>query len=143
MENSNIKLSHLMAVNVLVSVVMNLVLSQLFFHDVEKYPIILGSCSLFLTYAFSIFCIEAYQLHKLRQSMKSSAAKPLEAPVEASKITETQAVVPEVAAAVEAPKPVESHVEVAVDSKPTEEKKPEPAAPVSNRIIMKKKAPKR
>lgn len=142
MENSNIKLSHLMAINVLASVVINLVLSQLFFDDVEKYPIILGSCSLFLTYTFSIFCIEAYRLHKLRQSMKSSTAKPLEAPVEASKITETQVVVPEVAVIVEAAKPIESPVEVAVESKPVEEKKSEPVTPASNRIVMKKKASK-
>jgi hypothetical protein len=96
----------------------------------------------FIAYIASTFLIEACNLYGLFQSVKSSAAKPLEAPVEASKVTEAQAEAPEVAATVEAPNPVESPIEVAVDSKPVEEKKPEPTAPVGNRIIMKKKVPK-
>lgn len=142
MENSNIKPSYLMTITVLVAVLMTLGFRQLFFDVFEAHPIVLGTFSGVLAYVFSIFCAEAYRLHKLRQSIDSSAAKPLEAPVEASKVTETQAEVLEVAAPVEAPKPVESPVEVAVDSKPVEEKKPEPVAPVGNRIVMKKKAPK-
>lgn len=142
MKNINIKRSYLLAITVLVSVVMTLGFRQLFFDIFETYPFLIGVCSGFLASVFSIFCGEAYRLHKLRQSMKSSAAKPLEAPVEASKVTETQAAAPEIAVIVEAAKPVESPIEVAVESKPVEEKKPELAAPVSNRIIMKKKTPK-
>lgn len=143
MKNSNIKRSYLFAITVLVAVLISLGFRQLFFDVFETYPFLIGVCSGFIAYVFLIFCAEAYRLHKLRQSINSSAAKPLEAPVEASKVTETQAEAPEVAAPVEAPKPVESPVEVAVDSKPVEEKKPEPVAPVGNRIVMKKKAPKK
>lgn len=142
MKNSNIKRSYLFAITVLVAVLIPLGFRQLFFDVFETYPLLIGVCSGFLACVFSIFCAEAYRLHKLLQSINSSAAKPLEAPVEASKVTEAQAEAPEVAASVEAPKPVESPVEVTVDSKPVEEKKPETAAPVSNRIVMKKKAPK-
>ena len=139
MKNSNIKSSYQIAITVLISVIAAIVVHFLF---IGVHPLIIGVSSGFIAYIASTFLIEACNLYGLFQSVKSSAAKPLEAPVEASKVTETQAEAPEVAATVEAPNPVESPIEVAVDSKPVEEKKPEPTAPVGNRIIMKKKAPK-
>lgn len=139
MEKSVIKSSYQIAITVLISVIAAIVVHFLF---IGVHPLIIGVSSGFIAYIASTFLIEACNLYGLFQSVKSSAAKPLEAPVEASKVTETQAEAPEVAATVEAPNPVESPIEVAVDSKPVEEKKPEPTAPVSNRIIMKKKAPK-
>lgn len=139
MEKSVIKSSYQIAITVLISVIAAIVVHFLF---IGVHPLIIGVSSGFIAYIASTFLIEACNLYGLFQSVKSSAAKPLEAPVEASKVTETQAEAPEVAATVEAPNPVESPIEVAVDSKPVEEKKPEPTAPVGNRIIMKKKAPK-
>lgn len=139
MEKSVIKSSYQIAITVLISVITAIVLHFLF---MGVHPLIIGFSGGVIAYIASTFLIEACNLYGLFQSVKSSAAKPLEAPVEASKVTETQAEALEVAAPVEAPKPVESPVEVAVDSKPVEEKKPEPTAPVGNRIIMKKKAPK-
>jgi hypothetical protein len=140
MENSNIKSSYQIAITALISVITAIVLHFLI---IGVHPLIIGVSSGVIAYIASTFLIEACNSYGLFQSVKSSAAKPLEAPVEASKVTETQAEAPEVAAPVEAPKPVESTVEVAVDSKPVEEKKPEPVAPVGNRIVMKKKAPKK
>lgn len=140
MKNSNIKSSYQIAITALISVITAILLYFLF---MGAHPLIIGFSGGIIAYIASTFLIEACNSYGLFQSMKSSAAKPLEAPVEASKVTETQAEVPEAAAPVEAPKPVESPVEVAVESKPVEEKKPEPTAPVSNRIVMKKKAPKK
>jgi len=143
MENSNIKSSYQIAITALISVITAIVLYFLF---MGVHPLIISFSGGVISYIASTFLIEACNLYGLFQSVKSSTAKPLEAPVEASKVTETQAEALEVAAPVEAPKPVDSPVdspvEVAVDSKPVEEKKPEPVAPVSNRIVMKKKAPK-
>ena len=143
MEKSVIKSSNQIAITALISVITAIVLHFLF---IGVHPLIIGVSSGVIAYIASTFLIEACNSYGLFQSMKSSAAKPLEAPVEASKVTETQAEALEVAAPVEAPKPVDSPVdspvEVAVESKPVEEKKSEPVAPVSNRIIMKKKAPK-
>jgi len=139
MEKNVIKSSYQIAITALTSVIIAIILHFLF-NGVR--PLIIGVSSGVIAYIASTFLIEACNSYGLFQSIKSSAAKPLEAPVEASKVTETQAAVPEVAAPVEDAKPIESPIEVAVESKPVEEKKPEPAAPVSNRIIMKKKAPK-
>jgi len=139
MENSNIKSSYQIAITALISVITAIVLHFLI---IGVHPLIIGVSSGVIAYIASTFLIEACNSYGLFQSIKSSAAKPLEAPVEASKVTETQAVVAEAAVIVEAAKPIESPVEVAVESKPVEEKKSEPVAPVSNRIIMKKKAPK-
>ena len=127
MENSNIKSSYQIAITALISVITAIVLHFLI---IGVHPLIIGVSSGVIAYIASTFLIEACNSYGLFQSMKSSAAKPLEAPVETSKATETQAEAPEVAAPVEAPKPVE-------------EKKPGPVAPVGNRIVMKKKAPKK
>jgi hypothetical protein len=142
MKKSVIKSSYQVAITALSSLISTITLHVLF---AGLQPVVIAIVGGVVGYIASSFIIEACNSYNLFQFMKSSTTNSLEAPVEALKAKDVQVDQVEAAAPVEAAKPVEEPVvaaAVVASTEPVQEKKPEPVAPVANRIVMKKKAPK-